>query len=80
MWVALSTGSSFEPSTKWHDFLALAGEFPYASDFKRDGKDDIITFTHTSDADVYTAPSNGSSFGPGVLWHDFLGLPGETSL
>ncbi|SFQ75224.1 hypothetical protein SAMN05421810_1231, partial [Amycolatopsis arida] len=31
-------------------------------------------------ADVYTALSTGTTFGPGTKWHDFFGLPGETSL
>lgn len=64
----------------WHDFFALAGEFPYTGDFDGDGKDDVVTFSHTSGADVYTALSTGTGFGASVKWHDFFGLPGETTL
>lgn len=82
VYVALSDrqGAFVGTTVKWHDFFALAGEFPYTGDFDGDRKADIVTFTHTSGADVYTAVSTGTGFGPGVQWHDFFGLPGETSL
>jgi hypothetical protein len=80
VYVALSTGSSFGAGQKWHDWFAPAGEFPYVGDFNGDGKADIVTFTKTSDADVYVALSTGSSFGTGTKWHDYFGLPGETTL
>jgi len=78
VYVALSTGSAFDgTSVKWHDFFAPAGETPLTGDFDGDGRDDIVTFTHGSAADVFVALSNGSSFGPGVKWHDFFSLSGE---
>ncbi|MCT2584536.1 FG-GAP-like repeat-containing protein [Actinophytocola gossypii] len=84
VYVALSDGtSSFVGSgadAKWHDHFCLAGEFPYVGDFDGDGRDDIVTFTHTSSADTYVALSTGTTFGPGVKWHDFFGQPGETAL
>ncbi|WP_211288613.1 FG-GAP-like repeat-containing protein [Actinophytocola xinjiangensis] len=80
VYVALSTRGGFGPRQRWHDFFAPAAEFPYVGDHDGDGRDDIVTFTHTAGADVYTALSTGSAFGPGVRWHDFFGLPGETSL
>ncbi|HEY0451843.1 FG-GAP-like repeat-containing protein [Actinophytocola sp.] len=80
VFVARSTGSSFGASQKWHDFFALTAEFPYVGDFDGDRRTDIVTFTHNSGADVYTARSTGTGFGPGVKWHDYFGLPGETSL
>ncbi|HEX2134076.1 MAG TPA: FG-GAP-like repeat-containing protein [Actinophytocola sp.] len=78
--VALSTGSGFGTPAKWHDFFALTAEFPYVGDFDGDGRSDIVTFTHNAGADVYTALSTGTGFGPGTRWHDYFGLPGETSL
>lgn len=80
VYVALSNGGGFAGGGKWHDWFAPNGEFPYLGDFDGDGKDDIVTFTHTSSGDVYVALSHGGGFGPGVKWHDFFGLPGETSL
>jgi hypothetical protein len=78
VYVALSTGSAFDgTSVKWHDRFALSGETPLTGDFNGDGRDDIVTFTHGSLADVYVALSNGSSFGPGIKWHDFFALSGE---
>ncbi|SFQ66400.1 Repeat domain-containing protein [Amycolatopsis arida] len=82
VYVALSnrTGRFTDTGTKWHDFFALTTEFPYVGDFDDDGRTDLVTFTHNAGADVYTALSTGSGFGPGVRWHDYFGLPGETSL
>jgi hypothetical protein len=78
VYVALSTGSGFSgTSVKWHEFFAPAGETPLTGDFNGDGKDDIVTFTHGSLNDVFVALSNGSSFGPGVKWHDFFSVNGE---
>ena len=78
VYVALSNGAGFAgTSVKWQEFFAPAGETPLTGDFNGDGKDDIVTFTHGGANDVYVALSNGSSFGPGVLWHEFFALNGE---
>ncbi len=51
------------------------------TDFNGDGKDDIVTFTQGSLADVYVAASNGTSFaGTSVKWNDFFSIGGETAL
>jgi FG-GAP-like repeat len=50
------------------------------ADFNGDGRDDVVTFTHGSSADVFVALSNGSGFLGGAKWHDFFALPGETPL
>ena len=78
--VALSTGTGFGALTKWHDFFAPQGEFPYVGDYDGDGKDDIVTFTKLWTADAYVALSTGAAFSPGPKWHDYFGLPGETTL
>ncbi|MGW5433767.1 FG-GAP-like repeat-containing protein [Streptomyces sp. NPDC004059] len=63
VYVALSTGSSFGPSVKWHDSFSLPGEQPRVADFNGDGNADIATFTPAGD--VYVALSTGTQFGDG---------------
>ncbi|MFV2116063.1 FG-GAP-like repeat-containing protein [Micromonospora sp. LOL_025] len=76
--VALSTGSAFGASRKWHDLFAVGAELPRVGDVDGDGKDDIVTFTCDANADVYAATSTGTSFaGTTVKWHDFFCLAGE---
>jgi beta-fructofuranosidase len=77
--VGLSTGTSFGAAVRWHDFFAPQGEFPYVGDYNGDGRTDIVTFTKLPTADAYVALSTGTAFGPGPKWHDFFGLPGETT-
>ncbi|MFD9497727.1 N-acetylmuramoyl-L-alanine amidase [Streptomyces sp. NPDC060035] len=79
VYVAFSDGARFTGGGKANDYFALPGEFPFVGDYNGDGKDDIVTFTHTASADVYVGLSNGSSFGGGQKWHDYFGLPGETT-
>ncbi|MEV4117238.1 hypothetical protein, partial [Nonomuraea sp. NPDC049695] len=80
-YVALSNGSVFTgTSIKWNDHFTLPGEFPYTGDYNGDGKDDIVTFTLGNTNDVYVGLSNGFAFATGAKWHDFFGLPGETTL
>ncbi|NUT33413.1 MAG: N-acetylmuramoyl-L-alanine amidase, partial [Hamadaea sp.] len=78
VWVALSTGSSFAASTKWHDLFAVGSELPRVGDVNGDGKADIVTFTCNATADVYVALSNGTAFtGTGAKWNDYFCLSGE---
>jgi hypothetical protein len=77
VYVALSNGSSFGPGLKWHDYFSLGGEVPSVGDVNGDGRDDLITFTRNAAADVFVALSTGTSFGPGVKWHEFFGIAGE---
>ncbi|MBM7863507.1 trypsin-like serine protease [Lentzea nigeriaca] len=52
-----------------------------SGDFNGDGRDDIVTFTRGSSADVYVALSNGSSFvGTAVKWHDWFAAYDEVPL
>ncbi|MEW2380428.1 VCBS repeat-containing protein, partial [Micromonospora sp. NPDC047812] len=47
-------------------------------DINGDGRDDIVTFTCNTNADVYAATSTGTSFaGTTIKWHDFFCLTGE---
>jgi Protein of unknown function (DUF2961)/FG-GAP-like repeat len=77
VFVALSTGTAFGPAQFRQDFFALGSEVPMLGDFNGDGKDDLVTFTRGSLADVYVALSTGTGFGPGVLWHEFFALGDE---
>ncbi|MFG1889021.1 N-acetylmuramoyl-L-alanine amidase [Micromonospora sp. NPDC049051] len=76
--VALSTGTTFGPPQKWHDLFAVGNEQPRVGDINGDGKDDIVTFTCDTNADVYAATSTGTSFaGTTIKWNDFFCLNGE---
>ncbi|HEY0639993.1 MAG TPA: DUF2961 domain-containing protein [Pseudonocardiaceae bacterium] len=77
VYVALSTGTGFGPSAKWHDFFAIDAEHPEVGDVNGDGLTDLITFTRGGTGDVFVALSTGSGFGPGVKWHDNFGYGGE---
>ncbi|GHJ47921.1 hypothetical protein Cs7R123_52630 [Catellatospora sp. TT07R-123] len=77
VYVGLSTGTGFLGGAKWHDWFSPGAEIPAVGDVNGDGKDDIITFTHDAQGDVFVALSNGSSFGAGVKWHEFFAPAGE---
>ncbi|NUT33886.1 MAG: VCBS repeat-containing protein [Hamadaea sp.] len=76
-WVALSTGTAFAGSTKWHDFFAPRHELAAVGDVNGDGKDDIVSFTHDGLGDVWVALSTGDSFAASQKWHDWFALAGE---
>jgi len=80
VYVALSTGYSFSGTgAKWHDWFAAGTEVPAVGDFNGDGRDDIVTFTRGSTADVYVALSTGSAFsGSAWKWHDWFAAYSET--
>ncbi|WP_416903429.1 N-acetylmuramoyl-L-alanine amidase [Micromonospora echinospora] len=78
VYVATSTGTTFTGSQKWHDWFAPHHEVAAVGDVNGDGRDDIITFTHDTNADVYVALSTGTSFtGTAVKWHDYFSITGE---
>ena len=81
VYVALSTGTSFGGSQRWHTWFAAGNETPVIGDFNGDGRDDIATVTRgfwgvpSAGRTVYVALSDGTQFtGTGVRWSDtFLG-------
>jgi len=80
VWVALSDGVRFGTSAKWHEYFAAGNEVPMLGDVNGDGRDDLITFTRGSAADVYVALSTGTSFGASTRWHDWFAAFSETPL
>jgi hypothetical protein len=77
VYVALSNGTGYGPSAKWHDFFAPDTEYPEVGDVNGDGLTDIITFTRGDAADVFVALSTGTGFGPGIKWHDHFAVGAE---
>ncbi|MFC0033377.1 peptidoglycan DD-metalloendopeptidase family protein, partial [Micromonospora chaiyaphumensis] len=78
VYVALSTGTAFGGGQKWHDWFAPGAEVAAVGDVNGDGRDDIVTFTHDTAADVYVALSTGTSFtGTAVKWHEYFSIAGE---
>jgi len=77
VYVALSNGTGYGASAKWHDFFAVDAEYPLVGDVNGDGRDDIVTFTRGTTGDVFVALSTGTGFGPGVKWQDNFGYGTE---
>ncbi|PKQ14238.1 MAG: hypothetical protein CVT68_12910, partial [Actinobacteria bacterium HGW-Actinobacteria-8] len=82
VFVALSTGSSFQAATRWQSFFCVGQETCDVGDFDGDGKADIVSFaksTYSGDpmGDVYVALSNGAGFGSGVKWQSFFCIDQE---
>ena len=78
VFVGLSDGKRFNSISAWHDLFAPGTELPGTGDFNGDGRDDIVTFTRGSAADVFVALSNGNRFdGNGVKWHDLFAVGNE---
>lgn len=83
VWVALSNGTTFEPSRVWHTFFSLKGERPMVADVDMDGKDDIVTFLQGRGPglrknNVFVAFSTGNRFDRSVTWASDQGGPTDT--
>ncbi|WP_425551891.1 FG-GAP-like repeat-containing protein [Fodinicola feengrottensis] len=82
VYVALSTGSSFEGTSQlWDSNFGYGSEPPAVGDFNGDGMDDIATFSQGTTGDVYVALSNGARFlgnGGDNLWNGWFAPAGET--
>jgi hypothetical protein len=85
VYVALSTGWSFETPAVWHGFFAVSTyERPRVADVTGDGRADIVTFATDSPAaygDVYAAVSDGTRFvdvngapNSSSKWHDWFAI------
>ncbi|WP_244210868.1 FG-GAP-like repeat-containing protein [Amycolatopsis kentuckyensis] len=78
VYVSLSDGTKFGPSSVWHNDFGYNTELPYVGDFNGDGKDDIAVFTRGTSGDVYVALSDGTKFvGSGAKWHDYFSVGSE---
>ncbi|MBB4966728.1 FG-GAP-like repeat-containing protein [Saccharothrix violaceirubra] len=78
VYVALSTGSGFSPSSVWHNHFGIGGEIVDSGDFNGDGKDDIVTFTRGEAGDVYVSLSDGTKFvQDSWRWHEFFAIRTE---
>ena len=74
VYVSLSTGASFGPSVKWHDWFAVSpGERVLIGDYNGDGNDDAATWLATTTRQVYTALSSGSGLLPPAVWLGSIG-------
>lgn len=85
VYVALSTGTSFGPSQRWHTHFAPGNETPVVGDFNGDGRDDIAAVTRGERANpsisrtVSVALSTGSQFADtATVWT--AGFPGGDTL
>jgi hypothetical protein len=84
VYVALSSGGSFQAPVVWHNFFAVSTyERPKVGDVNGDGKADIVTFatdSPTAFGDVYVATSTGTQFSDlqsSTKWHDWFAIRPE---
>ncbi|MFI2709089.1 FG-GAP-like repeat-containing protein [Micromonospora sp. NPDC018662] len=68
--VALSTGTAFGVTAPWKTNFSYPGEIPGVADFNGDGRDDVVSFSRGSAADVWVARSTGTGFGTAEKWQD----------
>lgn len=75
VYVALSNGSQFGASTKWHDWFAINDdETVLIGDFNGDDIDDIATWLRTTSRQVYVALSTGSGMEQNAsIWINSIG-------
>ena len=81
VFVGASTGGSFGTGLTRHDWFCVGDEVCLTGDFNGDGRQDLVTFTRGSTADVYVALSTGTGFvGTGWKWHDWFAAGTEIPL
>ena len=74
VYVALSEGTRFGPSRKWHDWFAVShDETVVIGDYDGDGRDDVATWLGRSTGQVYVARSVGTGFAPESVWLSSIG-------
>ncbi len=74
VYVSLSNGAAFvQDGWRWHDNFAVGTEIAGTGDVNGDGRDDVVTFTRGSAADVFVSLSDGTRFVQNAWkWHDFF--------
>jgi len=77
VYVALSTGTGFGTTMKWHESFGSDGEQVMLGDVDGDGRDDLVDFTLGANHIVYVALSTGTGFGPYEQWHNVFGSDGN---
>lgn len=71
VYVSLSTGENFtDDDSIWHDRFGRSPEWVGTGDINGDGKTDAVSFTRGTNANVWIAESDGTTFGPSTQWHD----------
>jgi hypothetical protein len=71
VFVATSTGSSFDPATQWDSWgpFCYAGGTPVAGDFNGDGRDDLACDQQSTDGALFVATSTGSVLNAPSRWN-----------
>ncbi|MGK5741180.1 DUF2961 domain-containing protein [Micromonospora sp. URMC 103] len=79
VYVSRSDGTRFaEDGWKWHDHFAVGTELPAVGDVDGDGRDDILSFTRGTAADVFVSLSDGGRFvQDNWKWHDLFAVGAE---
>ncbi|MEV4755502.1 DUF2961 domain-containing protein [Micromonospora sp. NPDC049559] len=80
VFVSLSNGVAFvQEGWLWHTNFAVGNELAGAGDVDGDGRDDVVTFTRGSAADVFVSLSDGGRFVQNAWkWHDFFAVDAES--
>ncbi|MEZ4329175.1 MAG: FG-GAP-like repeat-containing protein [Polyangiales bacterium] len=77
-YVSLSDSNEFVGiGNVWSSSVAATGVYA-TGDANGDGRDDLIRFSHDSNADVFVFLSTGTQFGAPTLWNGWFSLANET--
>jgi GH25 family lysozyme M1 (1,4-beta-N-acetylmuramidase) len=71
IFVATSTGSTFNPPARWNAWspVCYLGATPVAGDFNGDGRDDLACDQQSTDGSVLISTSTGTAFDPPSRWN-----------